>query len=67
MYEYFQLGICVKNSFSPLLHFVQKGPADRVSTVEILEILGIDGDIPSTRPISDLVPPQFTGNQITWK
>ena len=52
---------------SPLLHFVQKGPADRVSTVEILEILGIDGDIPSTRPISDLVPPQFTGNQITWK
>ena len=52
---------------SPLLHFVQNGPADRVSTNEILEVLGIDGDVPSTRPISELVPPQFTENQKTWE
>ena len=38
---------------NPLLHFVQKGPADRVSTVEILKILGIGGDVALTRPISD--------------
>ena len=40
---------------SPLLHFVQKGPADRVSTIEVLNVLGIDGDVPETRPVSEIV------------
>ena len=51
----------------PLLHFVQNGPADRVSTNEILKVLGIDGEAPSPRPIAELVPPQFTENQKTWE
>ena len=51
---------------SPLLHFVQNGPAERVSNVEVLKVLGIDGEVPPTAPIVEVVEPHFNENQVTW-
>ena len=39
----------------PLLHFIQKSPADRVSNTDILKILGIDSAVPETKPFIEFV------------
>lgn len=38
-----------------LLYFIQKTPSDRVSIIEVLKVLGIDSDVPTTKAIVEPV------------
>ena len=56
--DIFQNGGCLivekGGGSNPLLHYIQKSPADRVSNVELLKVLDIDGEVPEIKPMVSL-------------